>query len=175
VLETDVLQRKAEFARLLSENQSRLYGYIHSLVPDLNHADDLFQQTALVLWDKFDAYDRERSFFSWACGVARFEAANYSRRLARQRKFFGHDLNLLLIAAHEELSESESSDRREALTRCVGKLRDDDRVLLTECYTDPAGIPGVAARRNRSPHSVYNSLRRIRVQLFQCITRTLAQ
>jgi RNA polymerase sigma-70 factor (ECF subfamily) len=175
VLEPDVLQRKAEFARLLSENQSRLYGYIHSLIPDLTHADDLFQQTALVLWDKFDAFDRGRSFFSWACGVARYEAANYSRRLARQRKFFGHDLNLLLIAAHEELSDVEVTDRREALTRCVGKLREDDRVLLTECYTDAAGVPGVAARRNRSPHSVYNSLQRIRLQLFHCITRALAQ
>src|SRR5262249_58583594 len=104
VTSQDVQHRKAEFARFLAESQARLYGYIHSLVPDLTHADDLYQQTALVLWAKFDEFDRARSFFAWACGVARFEAANYVRGLARQRLFFGNDLNLLLVEAHEELA-----------------------------------------------------------------------
>jgi RNA polymerase sigma-70 factor (ECF subfamily) len=170
---SDVQGRSAEFARLLAEHQSRLYGYIHSLVPDLNHADDLFQQTAMVLWDKFDQYDRGRRFFPWACGVARFEAANFARGLARQRRVFGHDLNLLLIQAHEDISDEELADRREALSRCVSKLPDPDRALLAECYTDAGGVPAAAARRHRSTHSVYNSLRRIRQALYQCITRTM--
>ncbi len=169
----DVQQRKAEFARCLAENQTRLYGYIHSLVPDLNHADDLYQQTALILWSKFDGFDRTRSFFAWACGVARLEAANFVRGLTRQRLFFGSDLNLLLVEAHEELAD-ELADRREALGRCVEKLDPADRELLTECYTDPGGVHAAAARRGRSPHSVYNSLRRIRQALFRCVTRALA-
>jgi RNA polymerase sigma-70 factor (ECF subfamily) len=173
VSEVEANRNQAEFARLLAEHQSRLYGYIHSLVPDVNHADDLFQQTAMVLWDKFDQFDRDRRFFPWACGVARYEAANFARGLARQRRVFGHDLNLLLIQAHEDISDEELADRREALTRCVSKLPDPDRDLLAECYTDPGGVPAAAARRNRSPHSVYNSLRRIRQALFQCITRTM--
>ncbi|HKB00983.1 MAG TPA: sigma-70 family RNA polymerase sigma factor [Gemmataceae bacterium] len=171
----DVQHRKAEFARYLAESQARLYGYIHSLVPDLNHADDLYQQTALVLWGKFGDFDRERSFFAWACGVARFEAANYVRGLARQRRFFNDDLGLLLVEAHEELADDELAERREALSKCVDKLTPTDRALLTECYFDPEGVPAAAARRNRSTHSVYNSLRRIRQALLQCITRTLGR
>jgi RNA polymerase sigma-70 factor (ECF subfamily) len=173
VVSQDVQDRKAEFARLLVENQARLYGYIHSLVPDLTHADDLYQQTALVLWGKFDRYDRARSFFAWACGVARFEAANYVRALARQRRFFGDDLGLLLVEAHAEIADDELAARRAALSQCVEKLPPADRALLTECYLDPAGVPAAAARRNRSPHSVYNSLRRIRQALYECIRRTL--
>ncbi len=167
------LDRKTEFARYLAESQTRLYGYIHSLVPDLNHADDLYQQTALVLWGKFDAFDRTRSFFAWACGVARFEAANYIRALARQRRFFGEDLSLLLIEAHEEMADDELDDRRTALGRCVDKLNAADRELLTECYLNPGGVPAAAARRNRPVHGVYNSLRRIRQALHACVTRAL--
>lgn len=172
-MSVDVQNRKAEFARLLVESQARLYGYIHSLVPDLNHADDLYQQTALVLWGKFDQFDRTRSFFAWACGVARFEAANYVRALGRQRRFFGEDLGLLLVEAHAEMADEELVDRREALGHCVDKLPPADRELLTECYLDPAGVPAAAARRNRSPHSVYNSLRRIRQALYHCVSRSL--
>ena len=167
----DVQQRKAEFARYLAENQARLYGYIHSLVPDLNHADDLYQQTALILWSKFDEFDPGRSFFAWACGVARLEAANFARSLARQRRFFGHDLNLLLVEAHEELADDELADRREALGRCVEKLAPADRrggsgtwnclpagkgkpeSTTAPGRSDRAGVGSQRARPDRGPRS----------------------
>ena len=44
-------------AALLRQHQTQLFGYIYSLVRDLDDADDLFQQTSLVLWDKFDQFD----------------------------------------------------------------------------------------------------------------------
>ena len=64
---------------MLARHQSQLFGYIYSLVRDLDDADDLFQQTSLVLWDKFDLFDPSRSFVGWACGVARYEVLNFLR------------------------------------------------------------------------------------------------
>jgi RNA polymerase sigma-70 factor (ECF subfamily) len=71
------------------------------------------------------------------------------------------------------MGDDELADRRAALSKCVDKLPPADRALLTECYLDPAGVHAAAARRGRSPHSVYNSLRRIRQALLQCVTRAL--
>jgi RNA polymerase sigma-70 factor (ECF subfamily) len=166
--------RAAEFAERLRREQARLYNYIHSLVRDLNDADDLFQQTTLVLWKKFGEFDPARSFFAWACGIARFEVANFLRSRGRQRLYFSDDLNLLLIEAQAEVSGEEVEDRREALARCVEKLRQRDRELLQECYSEPAGVQAAASRHGRSPQSVYNSLRRIRRVLFECVARALA-
>lgn len=168
-------ERKAEFADLLRQEQSRLYGYIHSLVRDLNDTDDLFQQVALILWRKFDDFDRQRSFFAWACGVARLEAANFLRSRGRQRLYFSDELNLLLIEAQAELSNDETERRRQALTGCVEKLRPRDRELLLECYASAAGVHQAAGKSSRSTQSVYNSLRRIRRSLFECVRRTLEQ
>jgi RNA polymerase sigma-70 factor (ECF subfamily) len=171
----DTQAHRAEFAELVHLCQGRLFGYIHSLVRDLDDADDLFQQTTLTLWKKFDEFQRERSFFAWACGVARFEVANFLRARGRDRLYFSDELNLLLVEAHAELAEDELEDRREALSGCIDKLRERDRQLLEECYTDPAGVNGVAGRMGRVPQSVHNSLRRIRQALYQCIQRTLAR
>jgi RNA polymerase sigma-70 factor (ECF subfamily) len=171
----DVQLQKAEFAEHLRQDQSRLYGYIHSLVRDLNDTDDLYQQTTLILWKKFNDFDRQRSFFSWACGVARFEVANFLRARGRQRLYFSDDLNLLLIEAQAAMPNDELDERRQALGPCLEKLRQRDRELLTECYGGPQGVHGAAESRSRSPQSVYNSLRRIRRGLFECIARTLAQ
>jgi RNA polymerase sigma-70 factor (ECF subfamily) len=167
--------RHAEFAEQLRQSQTRLYGYIHSLVRDLNDADDLFQQTSLILWKKFDDYDPRRSFFSWACGIARFEVANFVRSRSRQRLYFSDDLSLLLIEAQAEMSNEEGADRRDALAQCVEKLRQRDRELLAECYGEASSVPDASDRRGRSPQSVYNSLRRIRRSLFECVSRLLAQ
>jgi RNA polymerase sigma-70 factor, ECF subfamily len=168
-------RRKPEFTAYLSAAQARLYGYIHSLIADINDADDLYQQTALVLWNKFAEFDRSRDFFAWACGVARGEVANFARRRARQRLYLAADVNLLLVEAHAEFTDAEQDDRRVALSRCVEKLPPADRELLVECYREPDGVHAAAGRRSRSPHSVYNSLRRIRKALFDCVNRVLAR
>jgi RNA polymerase sigma-70 factor, ECF subfamily len=167
--------RRSEFASHLGEVQARLYGYIHSLVRDHDDADDLFQQTATILWNKFADYDRGRSFFSWACGIARFEVSNFLRTRGRQKLYFTDDLNLLLIEAHEQFPRDEMEDRKTALGSCVQKLRERDRELLRECYGEAGGVNDVAGKNGRSSQSVYNSLRRIRRSLFECIERTLAQ
>jgi len=172
---SDEQSRKLEFAECLRQHQSQLFGYIHSLLRNLNDADDLFQQTTMILWKKFADFDRQRSFLSWACGVARFEIANFLRARSRQRLYFTDELNLLLIEAHQELEQTEIEDRREALSKCSAKLRESDRKLLEECYGDSSGVAQVAQRCGRSPQSVHNSLRRIRRALYECIRRALAQ
>lgn len=171
---TDDKAANVEFAELLRLHQSQVFGYIHSLVRDLNDADDVFQQTTLVLWNKFGAFDRRRSFAAWACGVARLEVANFLRTRGRQRLYFTDDLNLLLVEAHESLAPDELEERRAALVRCVQKLRERDRQLLDACYCQD-GVNVTAQRQGRSAHSVHNSLRRIRRALFECIRRTLVQ
>lgn len=165
--------RKSEYSQGLAQIQGRLYRYIHSLIPDINDADDLYQQTALILWHKYGEYDPTRDFFAWACGVARGEVANFARRRTRQRLYLAADVNLLLVEAHAAASDQEHDDRKMALSRCIEKLPVADRDLLSECYQDREGVQAAADRRGRSSHSVYNSLRRIRKLLFECIGRAV--
>ena len=166
---------RAEFAAKLTQHQTQLFSYIYTLVRNLNDADDLFQQTSLVLWDKFDQFDASRSFVAWACGVARFEVSNFLRSRNRSRLYFSDDLALMLIESHEELSEETLEERRGALAECMKKLRQKDQELLDECYGRAAKIPEVADRWGRSTQSIHNTLRRIRRSLFECVNHSIAR
>ena len=42
------------FLPLFLKNERRLYAYILTLLPRRADADDVLQETSLVLWDKFD-------------------------------------------------------------------------------------------------------------------------
>jgi RNA polymerase sigma-70 factor (ECF subfamily) len=166
---------KAEFATLLRQHQTQLFGYIYSLVRDFDDADDLFQQTSLVLWDKYDQFDTLKSFVSWACGVARYEVLNFLRSRSRKRLYFSDELNLALVEAQETLEHERLEERRVALGDCLKKLRQRDQELLEAFYGRSVCIRDVARHWGRSTHSIHNSLRRIRRMLFECVQRCLSQ
>ena len=166
---------KTEFAELLQRNQAQLFSFIHSLLRDWDDAEDLFQQTSIILWRRFDQYDRQRSFLAWACGVARLEGANYLRSRSSRQLQFTEEVSLLLIETQTEIIPDEMEQRREALSGCIEKLRQGDRDLLEECYYSETDVNEIAQRSGRVPQSIHNSLRRIRQSLFECIHRTLTQ
>ena len=166
---------RADYPTLLRQHQTQLFGYIYSLVRDLDDADDLFQQTSLVLWDKFEQFDHGKSFINWACGVARYEVLNFLRSRSRKRLYFSDELNLALVEAHESLEHEQLEERRTVLAVCMKKLRQKDRELLEACYERSASLREVAERERRSTHSIHNSLRRIRRVLFECVQRGMAR
>jgi RNA polymerase sigma-70 factor (ECF subfamily) len=167
--------RREAFVNLLCRNRTRLFGYIHSLIRNLADADDVFQQTALALWRRFDCYDPSRSFLNWALGVARLEAASWLRTRNHDRLQFSDEITFGLLEAFAEFPDEEISDRQAALSDCVEKLAEKDRRLVMECYLRETDVTSVAARLGRSAPSVHNSLRRIRNILFECIERKLAR
>ncbi len=166
--------RDADFAERLRVHQVQVFSYIYSLVRNFDDADDLFQQTSLAMWNKYDQYDASRSFVAWACGVARFEVSNFLRSRSRQRLYFSDDLSLLLIDAQESLEQDRVEERREALAGCLKKLRGRDQKLIEACYGEESRVPEVAREWGRSSQSIHNSLRRIRRSLFECMRRSLA-
>jgi len=171
--DTGAHDRRTLFSDLLLQHRSRLFAYIHALVRNLADTDDVFQQTALALWRRFDTYDTSRPFLNWSMGVARFEAATWLRTRARDRLRFSDELSLLMLDAFAELPADEVSDRQATLPGCMDKLTEVDRLLLTECYQQGNEVASVAARLGRSAQSVHNSLKRIRRALFDCIERAL--
>ncbi len=167
--------QETEFSDWLIKHQTQLFGYIYSLVRNLDDADDLFQQTSLALWKKIDQYDPERSLLHWAFGVARFEVSNFLRARGRDRLYFSDELNVLLIQAHEELQLEPADERLDAMASCINKLRQRDKELLEACYGRSVPIPELARTWGRSTQSIHNSLRRIRQALSECVRRGLVR
>ena len=162
------------FMQLLAEHQVRLRAYIFVLVRDASDADDIAQQTFLVMWKKRTSYDPTRDFFAWACGVARIEVLMFRRSRATDRLQF--DETLINTLAVEYLEHADACDRRRgALLDCLTKLPDGDRRLLQVRYTSDAPVAEIATQLGRPLSTVYRMLAKIRESLFQCVQRSVAQ
>ena len=55
-----------EFTRVFTVNQRAIYLYIRSLVANSADVDELWQETNLVLWQRFADYQPGTNFLAWA-------------------------------------------------------------------------------------------------------------
>jgi RNA polymerase sigma-70 factor, ECF subfamily len=157
-----------QFVQWFARVRDDLFAYIFALLPNWSDAEDVFQQTSLVLWRKFGEFEPDSNFLAWACRVAFFEVRNFQRVASRDRLRFG-DALLEQLAEQRVVSLENASRRREFLLDCIAKLSDDQRALLVRTYEDDKSVRELAGEFHRAPQTLYNRLNFIRRALFDCV------
>lgn len=161
------------FVELYLRHQREVYAFIVQLIGDYDVSEDLLQKTGIVLWRKFDQFEPDTNFLAWARTVAKLEVQSYLKTKRRDRLCFSSE-TIELLAAEVENEARDPGLRHEALLNCLEQLRAADRELARKCYARGASIRQIAEAGGRSADGVYQSLRRIRLSLLECIHRRLA-
>jgi RNA polymerase sigma-70 factor (ECF subfamily) len=163
------------FLRLFATHEERIRRYILVLAPRRADADEIFQETAVALWRKFDEYDAEQPFVTWACRFAHFQTLSHRKREAVRRKHLQFsDAAFEALAAEPIPSEDERESWRAALAECVKSLSISQWELIRARYAADTTITDLAKQTGKSVKSLYKSLARIRLQLGNCVQRRLA-
>jgi RNA polymerase sigma-70 factor (ECF subfamily) len=158
------------FVRLLGRYQQRVYSFILTLVPHWADADEVLQETNIVLWRKFSEFKPDTDFVRWANQVAYFEVLKFRRRQQKDHLFFSDAFVEEVAAEVMEMSETLQM-QRDRLAGCLQKLSDRDRTLIHLRYDEGSSVKRVAEQLGRSADSVYKSLGRVRRMLIDCIHR----
>jgi RNA polymerase sigma-70 factor (ECF subfamily) len=167
-------QRKRQFAELLHEHHRDLFNFIYSLVQHHADAEDVFQQTTLVLWRKFDDFVIGTNFAAWSTRVAHLTARDFVRSRRRHSVSFSDELLEAIASSYRRPSSEVSAMRLEALGRCLEKLSRRDRRLVERCYSRQSKFAEIAKAEGRSVDAIYQAICRIRKNLYHCVGRTLA-
>lgn len=162
-----------EFFRLFSREDRKIYGFILALVLDVSAAEDIFQETCMILWKEFPGYDSDRSFLNWANGIAFNQVRKYRRKYQNKRLIFNDNLVTELAEDVSSMVE-EQSQRQLALTQCMQKLSPRERDLIDAYYGDRETAATVADRWKCSSHAIYKTIKKIRKVLFDCVNRRLS-
>ena len=81
-----------EFVTLLTNSQSRLYAYILSLTGDREQAQEVLQETNLVLWEKVATFEIGSNFIAWSFRTAYYQVLAQRKRISRNRIVFDDEL-----------------------------------------------------------------------------------
>jgi RNA polymerase sigma-70 factor (ECF subfamily) len=170
---SDAAGRLDEFVRLYTQHQRRVYIYLLSLVHSVADAEELLQETAFILWKKFDEFLPGSNFGAWACRVAYLEAAKFRQRHKGELPLSPQFMERIAQQAAKVSDLLEL--RADVFNYCMDRLADMDRQLITRRYTPGGRVQTIAAELHRPPRSVSKSLARIRRTLMECIDRRLRQ
>ncbi len=163
-----------DFGRLFVQYQPRIYGLIRSLVVHRADAEDLLQETASVLWRKFDEFQPGSNFLAWAMQVARYQVMYFRQRQKRDVLQFSEKF-LDAVGADTVAESARLGDLQELLDRCMDKLPPADRELFEMHYQSDVTPKSLAEQLGRPLSTVYNSINRIRRVLAECVERGMKQ
>ncbi len=166
-------RRTEEFLKLYGQCQRQLYVFTISLLPSATDAQDVLQETSLVLWEKFGEFDPQGSFFAWARGIAYRKVLQHREKMARQASFLRQTTVELLAKDWGRAELNEEQDQQAALAHCLNRLSASDAELVKERYAPGATVQALATNLGRTPNALSQSLRRIRQALLDCMTRYL--
>lgn len=158
---------------LITRHQAALHGYILGLLPNRSQADDVLQETNLVLWRKAAEFDPSKPFMPWACRIAWFQVKAANRDAARDRHVFNPDL-LDLLASEDDCDVESTAALDQALRDCLDQLPGDKRELILHRYQPDSTVNEMATHRNLSPGALSAQLHRIRQTLELCVEGKLA-
>lgn len=168
-------QRTEAFVKLLALHQRRIYLFILALLPHVADAEEVLQDTCIILWQKFPQFELGTDFRAWAFQIARYEVLNFFKRARREpsRHAFSEELmNEIAITAATQLDELER--RRLALADCINGLPLRDRDLLSRRALPGATVASVASDVERPLEGLYKAFQRIHRLLADCIERRIA-
>ena len=162
-----------EFVQLFTHHQRRLFLYILSQVGNPVEAEEILQETNVVIWTKFSRFQAGTNFLAWVSQIANFEVMKFRTRKRREKLVFSDEFLDIVAQASLERSE-ELESRRRALVHCLDQLRQKDRDLIQKRYAPGERGINLAEKIGRPVNAVYQSLGRIRRTLLECIQRQLA-
>ena len=144
-----------------------------SLSPHQSDAEEILQEASLVLWQKYDEFQKGTSFVHWAKKVVYYEVLTFRKK---RRSWLQFSSKLVeKFAAEKEAPNQHVLSVHDALERCTLKLSEKDRNLIELRYQESQNAKEISQVVKRSTEGIYKALKRIRIALRDCIQRELAR
>lgn len=164
-------QRNHDFLSLYVQNQKRIYGYILSVVSNWSRAEDIMQETTLLMWRKFDDFRQGTSFSGWGIQIAKYKIREFRRKVRKETGLSQQVLDALSDRAEDYYTNDDA--RMKALEACINKLKAEDYALIRMRYAGNSTIKGMALSLGRSIQGLYKVMARIHANLVICVRRSL--
>jgi RNA polymerase sigma-70 factor (ECF subfamily) len=138
-----------------------VFGFLYArLGGDRSVAEDILQETLLEVVRGAGGFRGESSVATWMCSIARRRLARYYER---ERKAELTQSRLRLVV--EDEAAAEALERRDEVTRALGRLPAMQRQVLVLKYLDDLSVQQVANQLGRTTVQVQSLLQRARAGL----------
>ena len=110
----------------IKENLPKLKSYVFSRVFEQKDAEEILQETLMAASESFAFFEGKSSLFTWLCGIANHEIADFYRRKKIKTILFSHfpfleDLASQALAPDEEFEKQELRKEVRKVLSCLSE------------------------------------------------------
>ena len=170
--ETSKKQDSKLFLSLLVPNQTRIQAFILMLVPNINDAEDIYQETVSVMWDKIDTFEKGTDFVAWAVTIAKYKILEFRAKQHKAKLHFTDAVfeSIESVACSNTMAVQE---RLDALKDCVHKLSEKEKTILEMRYKGNMTFQQMSSRFGKTSPALHRALAIIHSKLAMCVRRVL--
>ena len=155
-------------AEIIREYRDGLVFYLNSIVGDIHTAEELAEDTFVLLGTKNPRDKGNGSFKTWLYTIGRNIAINYLKKKSRKNEVSIDNCGELV--SQDNVEEAYIKEERKiVLHRCIGKLKPEYRQILWLVYFEDFSLKQVAAVMKISLHNaetlVYRARKALKTQL----------
>ena len=165
---------ESEFVLLITSHQTAIYAYVLTIFPDRVAAQDILQETNIVLCKKLAEFEPGTNFKAWAFRIAYWQTMAQLKRIKRAGLVSLEPDVMDLVAEEVEEEFADFDDRNFALRSCLQKLPAGDASILLAHYQRGESLAEISGRLGRTREALKQVMLRIRRSLRTCIERQLA-
>jgi len=163
-----------DFVKLLLEQQAALRAYIVSLMPGSDDAEDVLQNTNVVVWEKMEGFTPGTDFRAWLFAIARnMVKAQFRANKRHHSPSVDEELMLAIDEVWSQRSTQDTTRKQRALDRCLEQLKPLEKNLIHVRYTKGNNLEHYAKEIGRPADSLRTTLSRVRAKLRNCVDHRL--
>lgn len=169
-MQDEATQHRDYVNALFVKNSPQIRGFIISLVPKAELADDVLQETFLTVSAKADDFTAGSNFIAWALRIAKYKVLEEYRRSGRGGKILSPEVIEAICPAITEENEWIQERLVEALKQCLGRLSPHVQKAIELRYKNDYKTKEIATILGWSSNSVSVVLSRGRRSLRKCVS-----
>jgi len=160
------------FHKLYERSSGKLFGVVLRILRNRQMAEDALQDVYLKIWQKADAYSRDKGKpISWMSTIARNRAIDVVRA-ARSHQTVdepGDEEEIFQLGGQS--AEGVDAAELESLRFCLGEMKKDDRRYVMMAYYEGFSRDELADRFEMPVGTIKTRLRRGLIALRACLER----
>lgn len=113
-----------EFEEIYTTYWDRIFRICMGFVNDYDIAQDLAQETFIIVWQKLDTFRNESSIGTW---IFRIASNNCLRQIEKEKRFPKSDLPIHLTEEKQQSLEPQI----QFLCKCIAELPETERIIIS--------------------------------------------
>jgi RNA polymerase sigma-70 factor, ECF subfamily len=167
-----------EILRQAINDQVLLTAYAYGMLKDWALAQDVVQESLIVVSAKWQSFHAGASVRAWVRGIVRLKTYEMLRHRGQETTFEDDALTKVIEkrfdAYCDEVQTDELERRKVALTKCLDLLKQRDRDMITKFYWNEESCKRLSDFTGRTVNALRLQLSRLRQKIKLCVERRLA-